>query len=751
MHMKKIQMNTENGSSNHTGIRILIWILIVAVVVSTIAVPVLLSGNRRELIAKLRTKYTEGTLAQEDVVALETFYYVDDLETKKAQDEASRAILPQFSFSINSSQQMLSLVDSLFSIAGQYVEMPETAISEIQALFAEYGIDDRQNIASAIVSLPTQERNTLHAIVRETIGKLITSGIFDQKEIDAIVDQGYSRLDLVNSLEVARLEIFETKNIASVVTLDKLERTLFSWFKTYGARLSLNQNVQAIELISLLLKPNVFYDELGTAVARKIAVESVKPSTVLVESGQYILKKDFVITEQDIRTLQALLLASMQYSFLEQVGRLFFVVIVTLCAIYALQVVFAHSHRKNQFILIFLGGMLITVWAIYLIINRMTTNDLPTLDPFLPVLVLPIVMALLTNRKRAGMIAAITLGSYAILLPSATVSTVFFVVGVCFFGIYFIRYVSKRIDMLFQWFFGVVASSFLVVLNNLLMGFSYHGLIPLITAMVVNVSVTYVMVTVLLPIAEMAFNIPTTFRLRELAYSDSPVLMKLSRNAQGTYNHSQVVADLSYAAAVKVGADPLLARVGAMYHDIGKLDNPEYFIENQSGDNKHDELKTSLSVAIIKSHVKIGVEKGREAGLPQEVLDIISQHHGNDIIPFFLKEAQEEALANKSNARVKIEDYSYANRPPQTPEAAVVMIADSVEAASRAIKKPSIQKYEKLVNQVIMGKIERKQLYDSRLSLTDLDEIADSLVKTLVGRSHKRLEYNETPEEEKQS
>jgi len=751
MHMKKKTTNSENDSNNQMGVRILIWVLIAAVVGSAIALPIILSGNRRELITKLRTRYTEGTLAQEDVVANETFYYVDDIATKKMQEEASRAILPQFSFSINSSHSMLSMVDSLFSIVAQHEEKPDTAISEVRALFTEYGIEDRQNIISAIVSLSTQERITLHAIVRETMGRLITSGIFDQKELDAIVSQGYSRLDLVNALGVAGLEKYETKNIASLVTLDRLEKTLFSWFKTYGARLSLNQNVQAIELISLILKPNVFYDNLGTAIARKSAVESVKPSTVLVESGQYILKKDFVITEQDIRTLQALLLASMQYSFLEQVGRLFFVLIVTLCAVYALQVVFAHSHRKNQFIIIFLAGILITLFATYLILQQASSNDLPTFDPFLPVLILPIIMALLTNRKRAGMIAAITLGSFAILLPAATVSTVFFIVGECFFGIYFIRYVSKRIDMLFQWFFGAVASSFLVVLNNLLMGFSYHGLIPLITAMVMNVSLTYILVTVLLPIAEMTFNIPTTFRLRELAYSDSPVLMKLSRNAQGTYNHSQVVADLSYAAAVRVGADPLLARVGAMYHDIGKLDNPEYFIENQSGDNKHDDLKTSLSVAIIKSHVKIGVEKGREAGLPQEVLDIVSQHHGNDIIPFFLKEAQEEALTNKSNSKVKIEDYSYTNDPPQTPEAAIVMIADSVEAASRAIKKPSILKYEKLVNQVIMGKIERKQLYDSRLSLTDLDEIAASLVKTLVGRSHKRLEYNETQDEEKQS
>ena len=178
-----------------------------------------------------------------------------------------------------------------------------------------------------------------------------------------------------------------------------------------------------------------------------------------------------------------------------------------------------------------------------------------------------------------------------------------------------------------------------------------------------------------------------------------------------------------------------------MYHDIGKLENPEYFIENQSGDNKHDDLKASLSVAIIKSHVKIGSEKAREGRLPQEVIDIISQHHGNDLIRVFYREAQEAAAEKGEQVNVASQDYSYNNLIPQTPEAAIVMLSDSVEAAARTIKKPNAQKYEKLVNQIIMEKIERKQLSDSRLSLTDLEMITKVFVKYLVGRHHDRIEY----------
>ena len=749
MLMKKKQINPEDGSGNSIGVRILNWVLLLAVMACAISLPLLLSGNRRELATNLRTKYIIGSLAQEDVIARETLYYVDEQRTKALQQAAADAVLPRFTFSMNSSQEMLNLVDSIFGVYLTYDNDVDSSTKAISAILAEHGLVDKQGLFASVANISSQEKISMHAIVRETLSRLLTSGIYDQNELNLIANQGYSRLDLTNSISQVRLETPQTKDLSLVLTPGKLERTLFSWFKNYGTILSVNQNVQIIDIIALVLKPNVFYDELETAVMRKEAADAIEPVTVRIDSGQYILKKDFVITEQDITTLQALMVASLQYTFLEQVGRVFFVIIVTFCAIYGMKLVFIHSHRRELFIAIFLGGTFITLLALFFILQQFSGSDLPTLDPFLPVLVLPIFLSLITNHKRVGIIAALTLGSYAILLPAATVSTVFFVVAECFCGIYFIRFVSRRIDMLFQWFFGALASSFLVVLNNLLMGFSFHGLLTLITAMVVNVSFTYVIVTVLLPLAELFFNIPTTFRLRELAYSDSPVLLKLSRSAQGTYNHSQAVADLAYAAASTVGADPLLARVGAMYHDIGKLDHPEYFIENQSGDNKHDDLKTSLSVAIIKSHVKIGVEKGREAGLPQEVLDIIGEHHGNDIIPFFLKEAQEEAANNKNPTKVKIEDFSYNNSPPQTPEAAIVMLADGVEAASRSMQKPSVQKFEKLVNQVIMGKIERKQLFLSRLSLTDLDLIATSFIQTLVGRSHRRLENSELLDEER--
>ena len=166
----------------------------------------------------------------------------------------------------------------------------------------------------------------------------------------------------------------------------------------------------------------------------------------------------------------------------------------------------------------------------------------------------------------------------------------------------------------------------------------------------------------------------------------------------------------------------------------------EYFIENQTGRNAHDEINKTLSAAIIKSHVKLGVEKGKEIGLPQEVIDIISEHHGNDLIKYFYNEAVREAKENMSSM-VSEEDFRYNGRIPATVESAVVMLADCTEAATRTMKNPNHQKYDKFINGIMMDKINYKQLNNSQLTINDLEKIKESFIHYLLGRDHQRIEY----------
>jgi putative nucleotidyltransferase with HDIG domain len=196
-----------------------------------------------------------------------------------------------------------------------------------------------------------------------------------------------------------------------------------------------------------------------------------------------------------------------------------------------------------------------------------------------------------------------------------------------------------------------------------------------------------------------------------------------------------MVGNLAESACQDIGANALLARVGAYYHDIGKMDQPDYFVENQTVYNKHDDLAPRLSATVIRSHVKLGLEKGRSLGLPQEVLDIIGEHHGNSVISWFYH------AALKRESQVNMEDFTYPGNPPRSRESAVVMLADVTEAAVRTLKKPSVARLEKFIQELIMSKFEQGQLSQSELTFRDLETIKNAFVRVLAGHYHSRIEY----------
>ena len=241
----------------------------------------------------------------------------------------------------------------------------------------------------------------------------------------------------------------------------------------------------------------------------------------------------------------------------------------------------------------------------------------------------------------------------------------------------------------------------------------------------------------LLPFFEHSLNVPTPFRLMELSDLNTPLFKRMLILAPGTYSHSISVANLAETACREIGADPLLARVGAYYHDIGKIDQAEYFIENQTAGNKHDELKPNLSTAVIKAHVKTGIEKGKDLGLPRAVVDIIAQHHGSGLISYFYM----QAMKDQETRKMSPENFSYNGTPPLSKEAAVVMLADSVEAASRLLKKPTMAKLEKFVWNTIMDKVTERQMRNTDLTFKDMEIISKTFVQILAGHFHSRIEY----------
>ncbi len=242
-----------------------------------------------------------------------------------------------------------------------------------------------------------------------------------------------------------------------------------------------------------------------------------------------------------------------------------------------------------------------------------------------------------------------------------------------------------------------------------------------------------------LPLWETAFSILTPFKLLELSNPNHPVLKKLLFEAPGTYHHSIIVGNLSEAAADAVGANGLFARVSAYYHDIGKLKRPYFFKENQlTNENPHEKLSASLSTLIITSHVKDGVEVARSHKIPEEIIDVIEQHHGTTLVKYFYH----KALSNDEN-EIEIEEssYRYDGIKPQTREAAIVMLADSVEAAVRSMSEHSNEKIKILIHKIIEDKLKDHQLDDCDLTLKDIERIAHAFSTVLMGIFHERIEY----------
>jgi putative nucleotidyltransferase with HDIG domain len=239
-----------------------------------------------------------------------------------------------------------------------------------------------------------------------------------------------------------------------------------------------------------------------------------------------------------------------------------------------------------------------------------------------------------------------------------------------------------------------------------------------------------------LPFLEQWFGIVTPIKLLELANPAHPLLRRLQLEAPGTYHHSIMVGNLAESAAEAIGADALLVRVGCYYHDIGKLRRPAFFVENQLGiENPHERMTPSLSALTVSAHVRDGIELAREYGLPEAVIAFIPQHHGTALLAYFFHQALERGDPFDETA------FRYDGPKPQTPETAIVMLADAVEAAVRTLTRPTPDRLEEVVRRLIRDKLEDGQLDECGLTFRDLDRIALAFVRILGGVLHPRLEY----------
>ncbi|MAE63085.1 MAG: hypothetical protein CMJ18_02330 [Phycisphaeraceae bacterium] len=254
--------------------------------------------------------------------------------------------------------------------------------------------------------------------------------------------------------------------------------------------------------------------------------------------------------------------------------------------------------------------------------------------------------------------------------------------------------------------------------------------------------VTGLFVQGVLPGIEWLFKVSTSMTLKELNDASHPLLRRLAERAPGTYQHSLRIADMAEAAAERIGANALLCRVGAMYHDVGKMNKPMYFVENQGGGpNRHDKLSPAMSVLIIVGHVKDGAEMAREYHLPTSIRHFIESHHGTTLVEYFYHAAIKQGEADPDRACPSEFEYRYPGPKPQTKEAAIIMLCDTIESAARTLAEPTPVRLEQLVHQLAMKRLMDGQFDQCQLTLSDLHRIEESLTKTLCAIHHGRVAY----------
>jgi len=518
-------------------------------------------------------------------------------------------------------------------------------------------------------------------------------------------------------------------------------------FKGVG---SASDNARLSAVIARMLLPNLFYNREATEVRSRRAMETVRPVLFKLQKGEMVVRVGERITPEQAHKLQAIFGSQQSGSRLFTALGTFALILVLFYFPYRFA---CKNIRKfnptNKDVLII--SLLVTVSFICFKTALLITNNIgpvfPSVDAssyfyLFPFAAGAMVVRIFINSEVALVYCAIMAPLLGIMFENNMQVVIYSLLG-SIVGAHGVRHCTSRGT--------VFAAGFKISIVNLALALSFQTLNNAIfTTQTLFVAffallsgfISAGFVSSFIPIIETLFQYTTDIKLLELANLNSPVLRELMVKAPGTYHHSVVVGNLVEAAAESIGANPLLARVAAYYHDIGKASKPLYFIENQAGEeNRHDKLAPSMSALILISHIKEGAELARENRLGQQIIDIIRQHHGTALIKFFYERAKSQAVS--SGQIVEEKDFRYPGPKPQTREAGIVMLADCVEAASRTLANPTPDRIQGLVQKLINNIFIDGQLDECELTLKNLHEIAKSFTGILNGIFHHRVDYPE--------
>ncbi|MGL4968590.1 MAG: HD family phosphohydrolase, partial [Fusobacteriaceae bacterium] len=479
--------------------------------------------------------------------------------------------------------------------------------------------------------------------------------------------------------------------------------------------------------VRLFIVPNYIYDMEKTKNSLKEKVNQIGDQLVMIKGGDLIAEKGELLTDSKIKLMEAAGIYSFKKNvFMMVLNVIYLTIVSTLFFMLSKITLKKEILNKN----IYRSSLLIigTMFAMY----RFIGSEHIFLVPFDAVLFL---LLILTNGNYTFVLLIFQMG---LLLPMIDFNSKFFIINLLtiMYSMYLVKKIRTRSEVLN---IGIKIAIIKVMIFMLLAIFSKDDPSTLVlksSEILVSGVLSGMLTLAFIPYFERTFNLLNIFRLLELGDLSNPVLKRLSMEAPGTFQHSIMVATLSESAAENIGADSVFTRVAAYYHDIGKLKRPKFFVENQYNEkNPHDAISPFMSNLIIKSHTKDGVELGKKYKIPKEIRDIMCEHQGTTLLAYFFNKAR------KIDPNSKKEDFKYTGPKPRTKESAIIMLADSIEAAVRSMDEKTQVTIEAMVEKIINSKIEDAQLSEADLTFREIEQIKNSFVNTLVSMHHARMKY----------
>ena len=644
-----------------------------------------------------------GDVSDRQIKAPQGTVFISDVLTNRARQEAA------------------DQVDSIFKIDQDVLLETDENISEIYQKILTVNADDSLNETQKTRAIQAQintglPSSTLKAVANAEPGVISNLSMQTKQFIREYMEKGVQEKALDSTKQDILLKVKESE----------LEED----FKPL---------VTAV-ISETELKPNLVLDEERMEASRQEAMSRIQPVQVTVKQGEEIVGDGQVVTEEKYEILEHLGLLKTSYRHFSFFGLICFVVLVII-------LILIYLYRYNREILLdekkfLLLGLLITAG---LFIDRgiisIKLGDNPEIASLIgymvPTAAVSMLTAVLLDRKLAIFVSAVMSIFVGLMMGNQLEFAALSFIGGAV-GVFSVSDISERTDVtrasIYIVLANVVAVTGLVLIKTNSFSLSSLGAV----VGLINGILSAILTIGSLPFLENAFGITTSIKLLELSNPNQPLLRRLLVEAPGTYHHSMMVANLAEGAAEAIGANQLLTRVGAYYHDIGKLKRPYFFIENQiSTENPHDKLTPTLSTLVITSHVKEGAELAAENGIPQVITDILCQHHGTTLVSYFYHKACD---AEKEDC-ISESAFRYEGKKPQTKEAAIVMLADSVEAAVRSLKYSGHGRLEAQVRKIVNDRLEDGQLEESELTFKELEIITRTFVRILSGIFHSRIEY----------